>query len=233
MILHAITHKAVAYLDRRAHVPWFSFLVGSCAFLVTITLTLPVELLVVISVLISPARWVAIGLFAALGSSLASLGLYLAFHHLGWNLLIDWYPDIARSKLWADSTRWLSEYGGVALFVLMAVPLPIPKTPALAFVAIYRMPIYEVILAIGLGKLLNIPSMRMSFRASRYTLFASMPQQCRAQRRLSASHAWPRNRSRSRASERSRFIAGGGCDQGSDSARPAAKWPMANLLKSD
>lgn len=155
MISHAITHKAVAYLDQRAHVPWFPFLVGSCAFLVTITLTLPVELLVVISVLISPARWVAIGLFAALGSSLASLGLYLAFHHLGWNLLIDWYPDIARSKLWADSTRWLSEYGGVALFVLMAVPLPVPKTPALVFVAIYRMPIYEVILAIGLGKLLK------------------------------------------------------------------------------
>lgn len=94
-------------------------------------------------------------MFAATGSSLASLGLYLTFHHLGWNLLIEWCPDIANSKLWADSTRWLSEYGVLALFVLMAVPLPIPKTPALAFVAIYRMPIYEVVLAIGLGKLLK------------------------------------------------------------------------------
>ena len=37
----------------------------------------------------------------------------------------------------------------------MAVPLPLPKTPALVFVAIYRMPIYEVVLAIGLGKLLK------------------------------------------------------------------------------
>lgn len=90
-----------------------------------------------------------------IGSSLASLGLYLAFHHLGWDLLLDWYPDIAKSKLWSDSTRWLSEYGVVALFVLMAVPLPLPKTPALAFVAIYRMPIYEVALAIGFGKLLK------------------------------------------------------------------------------
>jgi membrane protein YqaA with SNARE-associated domain len=155
MISHAFTHRAVAYLDRRAHVPWFPVLVGSCAFLVTITLTLPVELLVVISVLIRPVRWIAIGLFAAIGSSLASVGLYLAFHHLGWDLLIEWYPDIANSRLWIDSTRWLSEYGVLALFVLMAVPLPVPKTPALAFVAIYRMPIYEVVLAIGLGKLLK------------------------------------------------------------------------------
>jgi membrane protein YqaA with SNARE-associated domain len=155
MISHALTHRAVAYLDRRAHLPWFPVLVGLCAFLVTITLTLPVELLVVISVLIRPVRWIAIGLFAAIGSSLASLGLYLAFHHLGWDLLIEWYPDIASSKPWTDATRWLSEYGVLALFVLMAVPLPVPKTPALAFVAIYRMPIYEVVLATGLGKLLK------------------------------------------------------------------------------
>jgi membrane protein YqaA with SNARE-associated domain len=142
-------------LDRHAHVSWFPFLVGLCAFFVTITLTLPVELLVVISILLSPSRWIAIGLFAAIGGSLGSLGLYLAFHHLGWNLLLDWYPDIVNSKAWIDSNRWLSEYGALALFVLMAVPLPVLKTPALAFVAIYRMPIYEVVLAIGMGKLLK------------------------------------------------------------------------------
>jgi membrane protein YqaA with SNARE-associated domain len=155
MISHAVTHKALAYLDRHAHVSWFPFLVGLCAFFVTITLTLPVELLVVISILLSPSRWIAIGLFAAIGGSLGSLGLYLAFHHLGWNLLLDWYPDIVNSKAWIDSNRWLSEYGALALFVLMAVPLPVLKTPALAFVAIYRMPIYEVVLAIGMGKLLK------------------------------------------------------------------------------
>jgi uncharacterized membrane protein YdjX (TVP38/TMEM64 family) len=100
-------------------------------------------------------RWIGIGLGAAIGSTLASLGLYLAFHHLGWELLIEWYPDIGSSKAWTAANRWLSEYGAVALFVLMALPLPVPKIPALAFVGIYRMPIYEVLLAIGLGKLLK------------------------------------------------------------------------------
>lgn len=97
----------------------------------------------------------SIGAFAALGSTLASVGLYLAFHHLGWNLLIEWYPDITTSKAWVDATRWLSRYGSNALFVLMAFPLPVPKVPALAFAGIYRMPVYEVLLAIGLGKLLK------------------------------------------------------------------------------
>lgn len=155
MILHAVANRAVAFLGSRAHDRRFPSLVGACAFLVTITLTLPVELVVAIGVLISPMRWLAIGFRAAIGSSLGSVGLYLGFHHLGWNLLIAWYPDVATTKFWVQSTAWLSEYGAVALFALMALPLPIPKTPALAFVAIYRMPIYEAVLAIGLGKLLK------------------------------------------------------------------------------
>ena len=52
---------------------------------------------------------------------------------------------------WADATRWLSQYGSIALFVLMALPLPVPKVPSLAFAGIYRLPIYEVLLAIGAG----------------------------------------------------------------------------------
>lgn len=155
MIWHAITHRAVEFLGRRAQEPWFPPLVGSCAFLATTTLALPVEVLVVATVLMSPRRWAAIGLFAALGSTIGSLVLYLAFHHLGWNLLIEWYPDIAISKAWADATRWLSQYGSIALFVLMALPLPVPKVPSLAFAGIYRLPIYEVLLAIGAGKLIK------------------------------------------------------------------------------
>lgn len=155
MIWSAITHRALKSLRRRTRESSFPPLVGSCAFLATITFAVPVELLVAVTVLMSPYRWIAIGIFAALGSTLASVALYLAFHHLGWNLLIEWYPDIARSKAWADATQWLSQYGSSALFVLMAFPLPVPKVPALAFAGIYRLPIYEVLLAIGLGKLLK------------------------------------------------------------------------------
>lgn len=120
MISHTVTYKTIALLGRKADGPWFPFLVGACAFFVTATLTLPVELLVAVGVLISPIRWIAIGLFAAIGSSPASVGRYLAFHDLGWNLLIEWYPDIATSKVWTQATTWLSEYGAIALFALMA-----------------------------------------------------------------------------------------------------------------
>jgi membrane protein YqaA with SNARE-associated domain len=49
----------------------------------------------------------------------------------------------------------MSRYGTVALFALMALPLPVPKLPALAFAGIYRLPIVEVGLAIWAGKILK------------------------------------------------------------------------------
>jgi membrane protein YqaA with SNARE-associated domain len=155
MIAQAVTHRIAVFLEKKARARGFPAWLGVCALFATATLTLPVEFLVVLGVLVSPARWLGVSLWAALGSSLGTAGLYFAFHHLGWNLLVAWYPDLLTSQLWADTTRWLSRYGAVALFLLMAVPFPVAKTPALAFVAIYRMPIIEVALAIGLGKLLK------------------------------------------------------------------------------
>lgn len=163
---HGGGRKVVKVLNRRADSGWFPGLVGGCAFLGAISLTLPAELLVVVGVLMSPSRWMAIGLWTAVGATAATVGLYLAFHHLGWDLLIERFPDITESTFWAYSNRYLSEYGPIALFLVIVLPFPIPKTPALAFVAIYRMPIYEVTLVIGLGEFLR--NMLYAYLASRF-----------------------------------------------------------------
>lgn len=154
-----LAHTIVGHLHDRLRRPcghrWFSPIVGSCAFVATATTLVPVEVLIVTTVLMNPRRWLALGVFAAIGSTLAASALYYAFHHFGWGLLLSAYPDLAKSKAWIDATAWLSKYGAVALFALMAFPLPIPKLPVLAFAGIYRLSVPEVIIAIGLGKLLK------------------------------------------------------------------------------
>ena len=82
-----------------------------------------------------------------------ALSLYLVFHHLGWNQLLSWYPDLAASNSWRDATRWVSAYGAWALLLIAVSPLP--QTPALAFAAIARLPIAEVFLALLVGKVLK------------------------------------------------------------------------------
>ena len=166
MILRLFTRKITAVLSSTANAAWFPYIVGLSAFFGTATLTVPVEWLVAIAVFINPARWIATGLWAAAGATIASLGLYFGFHHLGWELLVELYPDIAKSMIWTYSMGLLSEYGSIALFLAIALPSPVPKVPAIAFVAIYRMPVYEATLAIGFGELLR--NVLYAYLASRF-----------------------------------------------------------------
>jgi hypothetical protein len=152
MIGHALTRRALTFLSQRAARREFPALVGLFAFLVTVTLTLPVEVLVVLGTLMCRQGWLRIGCSAALGSALASFGLFLAFRHLGWGWMLEHYPDLPTTRAWNDASRWLSDYGLLALFGLMAFPLTIPKVPALALASLYPLPPSAVFLAIWLGK---------------------------------------------------------------------------------
>jgi membrane protein YqaA with SNARE-associated domain len=155
MIGYATTHRIIGMILKQAERRSFAPLVGSAAFLSTLSMSVPVEWLVVVATLACRRRWAITASVAALGSAIASLGLYLAFHHFGWNILLERYPDLAGSRAWLQATDWLSRYGLLALFGVMAVPLPIPKLPMLAVAGIYRLPIPDVFVAIVAGKIIK------------------------------------------------------------------------------
>ena len=131
----------------------YPLLVGSIALLLTVSMTIPFASVLIAAVLLRPTRWKAIALLSSFGSAAGGLFLYMIFHHLGWNYVVESYPDLVQSKAWIDATRWVSAYGTWALLVLAASPLP--QTPALIFTAVSRLPPPEVFLALFLGKSLK------------------------------------------------------------------------------
>lgn len=155
MIVHAMARRALASVVKQGERPEFAPLLGALWFLATISLALPVEWLVVVGTLTNKRRWLSVAACAATGSSLAAIGLYFAFHHLGWNLLAERYPELANTRAWSQASDWISRCGALALFGLMALPLPIPKLPMLALAGLYRLPIQEVVVAIWSGKLIK------------------------------------------------------------------------------
>lgn len=155
MILHATANRALAYLIDKSDRWSFAPLLGGFSFVATVTMTMPVEFIVVVGVLASKRAWIWIALWTASGSALAAAGLYLAFHHLGWSLLVKTYPDIALTQAWQQATSFLSRYGAVTIFGVMALPLPVPKLTVLAAAGIYRLPVLDVTLAIFSGKLIK------------------------------------------------------------------------------
>jgi membrane protein YqaA with SNARE-associated domain len=153
MITFALEQRVRAALEHATGSRRYPLVVGGVALVLTLSMSVPFASALVLAVLLRRERWRAITLWSALGSSIGGLLLYLVFHHLGWNQLVEWYPDIAASKSWRDATQWVTRYGAWALFLIAASPLP--QTPALAFAAITRLPVPEVLIALLAGKLIK------------------------------------------------------------------------------
>jgi len=153
MIALALEERVRTAIGRSLDTRRLPLVVGAVAFTLTLAMSLPFASVLLLVVFLQPHRWRAIAISSALGASSGGLVLYLVFHHLGWNQLVAWYSDLATARSWRDATTWLGTYGGWALFVIAASPLP--QTPAIAFAAIARLPVAEVLAALLAGKLLK------------------------------------------------------------------------------
>jgi membrane protein YqaA with SNARE-associated domain len=131
----------------------YFLIVAGLAFSLTISMTIPAVSIVIGAILLRRDRWLGLVLVASLASAIGGMVLYLIFHHLGWSQVATAYPDLMQSRVWADATRWISNYGVWALFVVAASPLP--QTPALIFTAVSRLPAEDVFFALFLAKLLK------------------------------------------------------------------------------
>jgi membrane protein YqaA with SNARE-associated domain len=130
----------------------YPFVVGVVGLILTVSM-LPFASILIGAILLRRDRWREIVLLSSLGSATGGMILYLTVHHLGWNQITAAYPDLMQSKAWSDATRWVSAYGTWALLGIAATPLP--QTPALIFIAMLRLPVLEVFVALVLGKLLK------------------------------------------------------------------------------
>ena len=154
MIIGAAIARRLGTVVRRGTTgPAYPAFTGAVAFGLTVSMTVPFGSVLVLAVLLAPGRWRAVAICSSIGSSLGALVVYLIFHHLGWAQFVQAYPDVARSEAWQDATRWLAEYGSLALLAISA--MPVPQTPALMFAGIYRMPVPEVWLAMFVGKIIK------------------------------------------------------------------------------
>ena len=153
MFRAALETGLIRTLTKRADHTVFPVIVAAVAFVATLSMTVPFAPLLAVAVLMVPNRWKSITVLSSLSAALGAGLLYLAFHHLGWAGLITSYPDVVRSRAWSDATRWLANYGVIALLVIAATPLPL--TPVLMIASISRLPVMEVLLALWLGKLVK------------------------------------------------------------------------------
>lgn len=140
-------------LDRANRGPFVPALTGSIAFLLTVTMTVPVTAVLIPAVLVARRVWKSIVMLAAFGSAAGATILVLVFHSWGWNQIHAAFPTMLESQSWLRVIAWVGEWGAFGLFAVAALPLP--QTPALLFFALAERAGTEVMLAVLAGKLVK------------------------------------------------------------------------------
>ncbi len=156
-IAAAITNRTLILiqrvLDRFSASRSYPFVIGLMALGATLSMAIPVTSILLFAVLAKPQQWRRIWLWSCLGSALGGSLLVLVFHHLAWGQIYTAFPKFETSVSWLRVTRWVLDYGLIALTWITALPLP--QTPALIMCGVTRLPVEGVFTAVLIGKLVK------------------------------------------------------------------------------
>ena len=102
------------FLDLSAEHRYYPLVVALIAFISTTTFSFPFVLVLIPAVLVAPRRWLIIGLLCGLASGIGATVLVELFHHLGWEMVNQRYPDLLDSETLQHVSEWLENYGLIA-----------------------------------------------------------------------------------------------------------------------
>ena len=137
-------------LDYSANHRCYPLVVAAIAFVSTATFSFPFAVALIPAVLLAPRRWLSIGLLTGVASGLGGAVLVEFFHYLGYELVLEHYPQVLQNTHWQEMTDWSKNYGLLALAVVAGSP--IPQTPAVFLYSLGDPSTLGAMLAIGLGK---------------------------------------------------------------------------------
>ena len=120
------------------------------AFAATATGAFPFVFVLIPAVLLTPRRWLQIGLLFGIASGFGGAVMVEVFHTMGRELVLEQFPQVLASAGWQQVSRWLDDYGLLALAFIAGSP--IPQTPAVFFYSLANPSPLGAMIAIGLGK---------------------------------------------------------------------------------
>lgn len=147
--IHNWLQKLERYTDRWWYAPILAFLAAIDLFVVVI----PTDGLFVSSVIISPKRWLVLGMATAVGSTLGALALAAVLEIHGLPFLQHYFPHIIESSVWVWTEHLMQSWGNYTLFIVAVSPLM--QHPAVAMAAFAKIPLWEIFGFVIAGRMLK------------------------------------------------------------------------------
>ena len=133
--------------------PWYPFLLGFFAFIDNIIIIIPIDGLLVSSIILRAKRWLSFSLANTIGSSLGALLLaYLVEIH-GLPKIIEYFPNLTHGWVWQTTENFFVKYGLIVVFVVAAAP--IFQHPAIILAALANISLYHIFVTVLVGRLIK------------------------------------------------------------------------------
>jgi len=129
---------------------WYLPLVSLLAGLDLYVMVIPMEAIIVSSVMLSPRRWVAIATCSTLGSAVGAFSLAAIVSNFGHAWAEKFFSDSMQSQRWQDVAAFLAKYGDWALGLMSFGPLP--QQPAVILVALAGMSTVTIFFSVLIGR---------------------------------------------------------------------------------
>jgi membrane protein YqaA with SNARE-associated domain len=148
--MHAAMGATLKKLQKFVDRIWYPPLMAFLAFLDGFVVVIPTDGILVSSTMLTPRRWVILGMSVAIGSTLggAVLAHLIQVHGLPW--LLHYKPGIDQSEMWLWTARFFDEYGLILVFAVAATPLA--QQPTVVLAALAHTPIAKLALILLAGR---------------------------------------------------------------------------------
>ncbi len=140
-------------LPQYASRPWFPYAMAFTAFSDYFIFVVPLDAIVVASVMAARRRWISITFWTSLGSTCGAILFAALLQHFGISFLESWAPHLLEGSFVITLTHWLKDYGFWALLLLAASP--IHQHPVVAIAALAKVPLLTIFITMFLGRFLK------------------------------------------------------------------------------
>ncbi|MCM2324765.1 MAG: hypothetical protein NDJ90_16015 [Oligoflexia bacterium] len=113
--------RVESFVDQVWYLPLLAVVAAADLFLVVI----PTDGFLVTTTMLRPKKWISAALWLSLGSATGSMAFAALFQALGHEVFGDWVANAATDGGWTRSTRFVTDYGAVALGLVALGPIPI------------------------------------------------------------------------------------------------------------
>lgn len=144
--LARLIEKLKAGASKWWFVPFVSFLAAADAYIFIV----PNEAFLLPAILARPKKWFSVSLWITLGSAIGAAS-FSAFASLyGANFIQAIAPNLLSSRGWHDSEVFIQSHGKLGLALISVSPFP--QHAAVALVGLAHMNVFEVLVAVFIGR---------------------------------------------------------------------------------